>query len=90
LAAELLFGLLLAVWILSHLTRLAGWLRRLWPEQLLLLAALGWQALGPSLVGVLLVAVALAGRLLALALWLRDRLRRPEVAVPPGSGVTST
>jgi hypothetical protein len=90
-ATELLLGLLLGVWILSHLTRLAGWLRRLWPEQLFLLALLGWQEFGPSLVGALLVAVALGGRLLALGRWLQALFRRhAEGALAPGSSVTST
>jgi hypothetical protein len=90
-ASELLLGLLVCIWILSHLRRLAGWLCRLWPEQLLLLAVLGWQAFGPSLVGVALVLLALCGRLLALGRWLQGCLhRRDPATLSSGSGVSST
>jgi hypothetical protein len=89
LATELLLGALVFIWIFSHLGRLAGWLRRLWPEQLLLLAVLGWAAFGPSLVGVALVLLAVCGRLLALARWLPGLFRRhAPVAIPVGSGVS--
>jgi hypothetical protein len=89
-ASEFLLGLLLAVWILSHLPRLAGWLRRLWPEQLLLLALLGWEALGPSLVGAVLILVALAARLVLLAWWLHELLHRPRAVPAAGSSATSS
>jgi hypothetical protein len=91
LASELLLGLLLAVWILSHLRRPAGWLRHLWPEQLLLLALLGWYVFGPSLVGVVLLVLALGARILLLARRLPALLRRPPPAVAPaGSGSATT
>jgi hypothetical protein len=90
LATELLLGLLLAVWILSHLTRFAGWLRRLWPEQLLILAFLGWQVFGPSLIGVVLIGVALVGRLLLLARHLPGLLRRQSPAAVPSGGPAGT
>jgi hypothetical protein len=72
-ATEVLGVLLLGIWILGHLPRLALWLRRLWPEQLLVLALVGWHVLGPSLVGVCLAALALGGRLLTLLWWLSRR-----------------
>jgi hypothetical protein len=81
LATELFLVLLLGIWIVSHLPRLAVWLRRLWPELLLLLAVLGWQVFGPSLLGVALVLVAAAGRLWLLTGWLRGLLRQPPPVV---------
>jgi hypothetical protein len=81
-ASELLLAALLCVWILSHLSRLATLLRRLWPEQVLLIAFLGWEWLGPSLVGVVLVALAVTARVLLLASWLGGLVRaRSPVAV---------
>jgi hypothetical protein len=80
-ATGLLLALLLGVWILAHLRRLVSWLRRLWPEQLLLFALVGWQVFGPSLVGMALVLVALGARLLILAVWLPGLLRpQPRAA----------
>jgi hypothetical protein len=80
LATELLVAFLLGLWILSHLPRVAAGLRRLWPEQLLLLALLGWQAFGPSLVGAVLVLLALAARFLATGRWLHARMGQQTAA----------
>jgi hypothetical protein len=44
-----------------------------------MLALVGWQVFGPSLVGVLLIAVAVLARLVVLGLWLRDRFRAQAV-----------
>jgi len=56
--------IVLAVLALSFLPRAVGWLQMFWPEQIALLAALGWAAWGFSLVAVALLAAAFAARLL--------------------------
>jgi hypothetical protein len=86
-ATELLLCLLLGVWILSHLPRVTGLLRRLWPEQFVLLAVVGWAAFGPSLIGALLVIVAVFARLSIVGLWLGELLRRQPA--PAGGSMAS-
>jgi hypothetical protein len=86
-ATEVFLGLLLGIWFLSYFPRLVGVLRRLWPEQLLLIALAGWAAFGPSLVGVGLVLLAILARIVILAYWLGVRLRQqntPALAAPAG------
>jgi hypothetical protein len=55
---------LLAAWAVTLSGVLRSVVRWLWPEQLLLLGVVGWQAAGPTAVVVLLLALGVAGRLL--------------------------
>jgi hypothetical protein len=73
LASEVILIFLVGLLVLGHLPRVATWLRCLWPEQLLLVAWLGWSAFGVSLVGVVLIVAGVVARLVLLAAWLHRR-----------------
>jgi len=59
-------------------------LRSIWPEQLLVLAAVAWTLFGFSLLVGLAVAVAVLGRVAALVIWLNPQHAR-GVLITPGS-----
>jgi hypothetical protein len=61
--------LVLLAWLLARSPGVLGWLRVLWPEQMVLLGCLAWQALGLNLVVVFLLALGICGRLVALLWW---------------------
>jgi len=79
-ASEALLVILLAVGILSYFPALSGRLAAFWPEQLVLLAWLGWYFLGGSLVGLAMAVTGVSARLILLAAWVRRLLRR---TLPP-------
>jgi hypothetical protein len=89
-ATLLLAAGLAAVGLLAYLKRVAAVLRQLLPEQLVLLAAVGWLLFGGSLVAVLLLALGLGSRLLLLT-WAVQRWwqRRAPAAADASSGVGS-
>jgi hypothetical protein len=78
-------GLLVLTWAVSLSALLRGLARRLWPEQVALVGLLGWHLAGPTLVVLLLVALACCGRLLLLAAGARALLRRHPARPAPGS-----
>jgi hypothetical protein len=65
-------GMLTVLWVLSFLPYLLSRLRLFWPEQVALLAVVGWHLAGLTLVVLGLLIVAVGGRLI----WLTRRLRR--------------
>jgi hypothetical protein len=87
LSTELLALALVGAWIVASLPGLLGWLRRLWPEQLALVAWLGWQAFGFSLLGTVLIVVAMCARILLLGSWLQELFRRQRAEPTAGSSV---
>jgi hypothetical protein len=70
-AALAFSGQWLLLALFAAIVAATGWLRaaarRLWPEVLLLLGLAGWQAVGPTLAVVFLLALGAAGRLVLLA-----------------------
>jgi hypothetical protein len=68
--------LLLLTWLVSRSPALLGWVRMLWPEQMVLLGCLAWQTLGLNLVAVFLLVLGTCGRLVALLWWTAARVRR--------------
>jgi len=68
-------GVLVVVWVLSFLPFLMARLRLFWPEQLALLALLGWHLSGLTPIVLLLLFVAICGRVLLLGRSLRALLR---------------
>jgi hypothetical protein len=85
--SALLLIFLCGLLVLAHLPRVTAWVRSFWPEQLLVLAWLGFTAFGVSPLGVLLVVVGVGARLVLLLAWLHTRRQRPDAAVAPsGSG----
>jgi hypothetical protein len=87
LSTELLGLVLVGACIVAALPGVLTWLRRLWPEQLVLLAWLGWQALGFSLLGAVLIVVALCARIILLGRWLQELFRRQRAEPTAGSSV---
>lgn len=81
LSTELLLIVLLAILLVSHFPRIVTWCHRLAPEQLLVIAVLGWLSLDLSLVGIFFILVAVSARLILFATWLQGRLQQPT----PGS-----
>ncbi len=80
-------GLLGVVWFVAMVPILAAGARRFWPEQMLLLGALGWYLAGPTVVVLLLVFPGACGRLLLLAGAIRRSFRRrhaPSTNIPAG------
>ena len=57
--------------------------QHLWPEQLLLLAGLGWYLLGGSLIGVLLGVTGISARVILVGIRMRRLFRR---AAPTRAG----
>jgi hypothetical protein len=68
--------LVLLTWLLSRSPGALQWVRVLWPEQMVLLGCLAWQALGLNLVVVVLLALGACGRLAALLWWGTGFFRR--------------
>jgi hypothetical protein len=68
--------LLLVAWLLSRSPGVLGWVRALWPEQMVLLGGLAWQTLGPNLLVVFLIALGVCGRVAALLWWSPALFRR--------------
>jgi len=82
-ASEVLLLILVALGILSYFPTILGRLAAFWPEQLVLLAWLGWYFLGGSLVGLALAVTGVSARLILLAAWVQRLFRR---ALPPRAG----
>ncbi|MCC6418931.1 MAG: hypothetical protein IT429_11910 [Gemmataceae bacterium] len=83
--SELLAIALGGAWVLSYLPRVVRFLRRLLPEQLVLLGWLGTQTLGVSPLGILLMAAGVCARAVLVGVWVRRLLYRP----PPAEGSTA-
>jgi hypothetical protein len=83
-ASEVLLLVLVAFGAVSYFPRISGRLGSLWPEQLMLLACIGWYLLGGSLVGILLAATGVSARAILLGAWVQ-RLFRRGAPVRPGS-----
>jgi hypothetical protein len=80
-------GLLGAVWFIAMVPFLAAAARRFWPEQMLLLGALGWYLAGPAFLVLFLVLLGACGRLLLLVAGIRRSFHRrpaPSTNVPAG------
>jgi hypothetical protein len=80
-------GLLAAVWFVAMVPFLAAAARRFWPEQMVLLGALGWHLAGPTLLVLFLLILGACGRLLLLVQGARHRFhprRAPSTKVPAG------
>jgi hypothetical protein len=78
-------GLLGIVWFVALVPALSSRARRLWPEQLALIGALGWYLAGPTYLVLLLLVLGLGGRILLLARGMAGLLRRrraPSTARP--------
>jgi hypothetical protein len=85
-------GVLMVVWILSFVPFLLPRLRLFWPEQIALLAVVGWDLAGLTLVVLLLLLAAVVGRCVLLVRGLRSFFRRrknPPSTMTAGSGVVS-
>jgi hypothetical protein len=65
-------AVLLAVWLLLLVPPLAWAARLLWPEEVVLLGALGWHLAGPTLLVLLLLAVGVMGRAVLLVVAARQ------------------
>jgi hypothetical protein len=78
------------VGILSYFPRVLAWVRRFWPEQMALLAALLWLMAGPPLVVDVLICLAIVGRLLELVVLAYRSWRRPveKTAVAVGTSAS--
>jgi hypothetical protein len=80
-------GLLGVVWFIAMVPFLAAGARRLWPEQMLLLGALGGYLAGPTFLVLFLLLLGACGRLLLLVGVVRRSFRRrpaPSTNVPAG------
>jgi hypothetical protein len=84
-STELLAVALVGVCVLSYLPGAVTWLRRLLPEQLVLLAWLGWQAFGWSPFGLVLFVTGVCARAVLLGSWLARLLRAAPRPAPTGS-----
>ena len=87
-ASEVLLLILVGLGILTCLPRALAWLHYLWPEQLLLLAWVGWSFFEASAIGLALVVVGVSARLILAATWLQRLVHRTTPAAP-GSGLHS-
>ncbi len=65
------------VWALSFFPAGARRLRPYWPEQVMLLAFLGWYLAGPTLAALFLLVLGVCGRLVVLGSWASTRFQRP-------------
>ena len=88
-ASEVLLIVLAGIVLLSYTPRVTAWIRRLWPEQLLLLGCLGCQAFGVSPLGIILVAVGVITRLVLLAGWVQGRWQASGPHARGGSSIGS-
>jgi hypothetical protein len=88
--SSLVIVLTLLAWMLSYYPRATGWLMRFSPEQFMLAACVAWAVLGLNWLVVLLFTIGLSARLVYLAGWVFDFLRRPRGAVAAsGSAVAA-
>jgi hypothetical protein len=88
LSTELLGVALVGAWIIVSLPGLLVWLWRLLPEQLALLAWLGWYTFGFSLIGGVLLVTAVCARVVLLGSWLGRLFRSTRAESPSGSNLT--
>jgi hypothetical protein len=88
-ASLLLAVLLLTVWALTYFPDVLGWVRAFWPEQVALLACVGWQTYGPALPLLVLIALGVTARLLFLGRRLLSPLHRPQAEPSHRSGPPS-
>ena len=85
-------AVLVVVWVLSFLPFLLSRLRLFWPEQIAVVALLGWHLAGLTLVVLALLLVAVGGRMLWLARSLRTLFRKPRQqpsTMTPGGAAAS-
>jgi hypothetical protein len=81
--------LLLLAWTLPYFPRLVSWLFALWPEQLVLLGALGWLMISPNLAFGFLAVVGIGARLVYTGRWLVALTRRRAAVVASSGSVSS-
>jgi hypothetical protein len=83
-------GVLVVLWILSFLPFLLARLRLFWPEQIALLGIAGWHLAGPTSIVLLLLLVAIAGRVFlfarSLRMLFRKHFRRPSAVASSPKG----
>jgi hypothetical protein len=85
-------GVLIVVWVLSFLPFLLSRLRLFWPEQIAVVAFVGWHLAGLTLVVLALLLIAVGGRLIWLARSLRTLFRKPRQkpsTMTPGGAAAS-
>jgi hypothetical protein len=87
-------GVLTVLWVLSFLPFLLSRLRLFWPEQVALLALVGWHLAGLTLIVVALLIVAAGGRLIWLTCSVRTLFRKrhphkPSTMTPASSNAGS-
>jgi hypothetical protein len=70
LSSGILVVFLVSIWLLSFSPRMVSLFPLTWPEQLLLLAILGWVWLGSNWISLFLGAVAVIGRLVIAVGWI--------------------
>jgi hypothetical protein len=87
-ASELLLALLLAVWCLARFPVALAIVRWFWPEQMLLLGAVGLLLVGPTFVVLFFLLLAFCGRVVTLARWTRHGFRQPASVSPVGSSIS--
>jgi hypothetical protein len=83
-------GVLVVVWLLSFVPLLLPRLRLFWPEQIALLGIIGWYLAGWTLVVLLLLLVAVCGRIFLLARGVRSLFRgrkKQPSTMTAGSGM---
>ena len=85
----MLLLILVGLGILSCLPRTFAWLQKLWPEQLLLLAWVGWYFFAISAIGLALVVLAISARIILTAAWLQRLIHR-TTSPGPGSSLHAT
>jgi hypothetical protein len=78
-------ALLALAWAMSLSPFLLSRLRRVWPEQVALLALLGWSLAGPTSLVLSLLAIAVMARGVLLVQWLRWLFRRSVPVARPSS-----
>jgi hypothetical protein len=83
-----LLCVLAVIGVLSYFPRAMPWVRRFWPEQMALLAALIWLMAGPVVVTALLLCFAVAGRFLEVGALVYRHMQR-ATAIPPAAAPSS-
>lgn len=92
LASVLLVLLVLIAWAVSLFPRVVAWVQVFWPEQLLLVAVLGWWLLGMNWPSLVVGLAALVGRVVVVGGWLLALGRRRTATAAPAadSGVSAS
>jgi hypothetical protein len=92
LGSAVLVALVLLAWMISLSPRMVAWVQFFWPEQLLLIAGVGWWFLGMNWPWLVVGLAALIGRVVVVAGWLVALgRRRPATAAPAsGSGLSAS